>query len=153
MKGHKKVLLRVRRGGCICRGTDFLCPDEMEVKAAAVKETIKKWCCLRVPKKGKEGKMKTKTKAKKKSDKMGTWIKSDGTMIPVVPEKGTKFSLAECQKMVGGWVERLQLPERAVMLVNEEGIPMKLPGNHEASRIAGRPLYGDVVLLPRGMGW
>ena len=87
-----------------------------------------------------------------KAPKVGTWIKSDGTMIPVLPEKGKKFSLKECQKMVGGWVERLQLPG-AVLLANEEGIPLQLPANHEASRLAGRDIYGDVVLLPKGMGW
>jgi len=85
--------------------------------------------------------------------KVAHWIKVDGTVIPVIPEKGARFSLKELQDMVGGYVERLGLPKRAVMILNEEGIPKGLPFNEKASQIAGREIVGDVVVLPRGMGW
>lgn len=94
-----------------------------------------------------------KKTAKKVPAKSGLWIKASGTTVPVKPQKGTKFELKELQKMVGGWVERLQLPDQTVMLANEEGIPLQLPPNAHASSLSGRNIYGDVVVLPRGMGW
>jgi hypothetical protein len=87
------------------------------------------------------------------SAKVGRWIRVDGTSEDVLPEKGKRFSLAELQKMVGGYVERLKLPGRAVMIVNEDGFPRGLPENPVASQIAGRSIVGDVVVLPSGMGW
>lgn len=88
-----------------------------------------------------------------KAAKVGNWIKVDGTIIPIVPSKGTRFALKELQDMVGGYVERLALPERNVMIVNEDGFAMGLPPNETASRLAQRDIVGDVVVLPRGMGW
>lgn len=88
-----------------------------------------------------------------KPAKVGRWIKVDGTIIPVIPSKGTKFTLKELQDMVGGYVERVKLPGQMVLIVNEEGLPRGLPDNPVASEIAGRGLVGDVVILPRGMGW
>lgn len=88
-----------------------------------------------------------------KAAKVATWIKVDGTIIPVLPSKGSKFTLKEVQEMVGGYVARISLPGRNVMLVNEEGIPRELPLNETASRFAGQTIVGDVVILPRGMGW
>lgn len=88
-----------------------------------------------------------------KAAKGGIWMKSNGSSIPVSPKKGKKFTLEEIQKMVGGYVERLKLPGRYVMLINEEGLIFKLPLNREASEIAQRPIVGDVVVLPSGMGW
>jgi len=88
-----------------------------------------------------------------KAAKVGNWIKADGEIIPVVPDKGLRFTLAELQKMVGGYVERVQLPKGMVVLANEDGIPMGLPLNETASRMVGMQLLGDVVILPRGMGW
>ena len=88
-----------------------------------------------------------------KPAKVGQWIKVDGTIIPVLPSKGTRFTLKEVQDMVGGYVERVQLPKGMVVLANEEGFPMGLPRNPVASQMTGVDLLGDVVLLPRGMGW
>lgn len=88
-----------------------------------------------------------------KAAKVGTWIRVDGAIVPVVPSKGSKFTLKEIQDMVGGFVERLVLPDRAVMIVNEDGAPLGLPVNETASRLAGRMIVGDVVVLPRGRGW
>lgn len=88
-----------------------------------------------------------------KTSKVGSWIKVNGTIIPVIPSRGAKFTLKELQDMVGGYVERLALPDRAAMIVNEDGIPLGLPVNEAAIRLIGRTIVGDVVLLPRGMGW
>lgn len=88
-----------------------------------------------------------------KAAKTGMWIKADGTIIPVVPKKGMKFTLEEVQKMVGGYVERVQLPGGNVALANEEGIPLGLPYNEKASLEAGINPVGDVLFVPRGMGW
>lgn len=87
--------------------------------------------------------------------KVGTLIRVDGTVETFLPSKGKKFSLEEVQKLVGGYVERLRVPEPggAVLLVDEEGIPKGLPLNRNASEVAGREIYGDALLLPRGMGW
>jgi hypothetical protein len=85
--------------------------------------------------------------------KVGQWIKADGTVTDVIPEKGKKFTLQELQKMVGGYVERVKLPGRRVMIANEDGYAMGLPHNGRASEIAGTDIVGDVVLLPAGMGW
>lgn len=88
-----------------------------------------------------------------KMPKVATWIKADGELVQVVPAKGGKFSLEEVQEMVGGYVERVKLAQGAVLLVNEEGIPIGLPPNARASGILGIPVVGDVVIVPRGMGW
>lgn len=88
-----------------------------------------------------------------KAANVGTIIKVDGTTIHVVPNKGTRFTLAEVQEIVGGYVERLTLPNRTVMLVDEEGTPKGKPVNQTASEVAGGTIVGDVLLLPRGMGW
>jgi hypothetical protein len=88
-----------------------------------------------------------------KAAKVGNWIKADGTIIPVVPSKGSRFTLEEVQEMVGGFVARIPLPNRAVMLVNEDGLPLELPVNESAGRLTGIRVVGDVVVLPRGMGW
>lgn len=85
--------------------------------------------------------------------KVAHWVKADGTVTEVVPSKGTKFTLEEVQEFVGGYVERLKLPHRTVMLMNEEGIPRNLPLNEKASSVAGRDILGDVVIMPHGMGW
>jgi hypothetical protein len=88
-----------------------------------------------------------------KPAKVGQWIKVDGTIIPVLPSKGTRFELKELQDMVGGYVERVKLPKSMVLIANEDGHPMGLPPNPTASQMTGLDLVGDVVLLPRGMGW
>lgn len=85
--------------------------------------------------------------------KVATWIKSNGEMTQVVPSEGDKFTPQEVQKMVGGLVERLRLPGRMVLLLNEEGIPKGLPLNPRASEMVGMEIFGDVVLVPSGMGW
>lgn len=87
--------------------------------------------------------------------KVGTLIRVDGTVETFLPSKGKKFSLEEVQKLVGGYVVRLSIPESVggVLLVDEDGIPKGLPLNRNASEVAAQKIYGDALLVPRGMGW
>lgn len=86
--------------------------------------------------------------------KVALLIKSDSSAaIPVLPNNGKKFGLEEVQKVVGGYVEVVRLPHNMKMLVNEEGILMKLPLNLLASQMANQKIVGDVIVVPKGMGW
>lgn len=56
-------------------------------------------------------------------------------------------TFAEAQAHVGGFIETVTLPGVGVLLVNEDGLSKGLPLNLTASRLAGKPLVGNVVLL------
>ena len=55
-------------------------------------------------------------------------------------------TLEELQKFVGGPIEIVYLPE-AQMIVNEEGLLRRLEQNNMASRIAGKMIVGNVMIL------
>ena len=57
-------------------------------------------------------------------------------------------SLPVLQKIVGGWVEHLVLPDGRSMWVNEEGLMKGLPVNTEPSELCGRLIVGDVAITP-----
>lgn len=66
---------------------------------------------------------------------------------------GDEVSLATLQRIVGGYIEVVAIPDGA-LVANEDGYSMGLPPNRAASMLAhasGRPmsLVGDVVLLDR----
>lgn len=90
-----------------------------------------------------------------KPAKVGTLLKPDGTSQIFLPSKGGKFSLKELQDLVGGYIERVRLPGSMVLIVDEEGIPKGLPFNQLATDATHgqHEIYGNAVLLPRGMGW
>lgn len=82
----------------------------------------------------------------------GFILRTDGTCHELLKEP----TLAELQKMVGGWIERVRVAadgELGDLIVNEEGRLYDLPLNREASRLywTGRattdPIVGDAVLL------
>jgi len=84
---------------------------------------------------------------------MAKWIKTDGSITEVAPQskaKKKKFSLEELQAMVGGYIECVYLPERRIMVVNEEGLLKGLAPNLRASVFANQRLVGDCVLLMKG---
>ncbi|MPZ50842.1 MAG: DUF3846 domain-containing protein [Dehalococcoidia bacterium] len=65
------------------------------------------------------------------------------------PHNGKKFTLAELQALVGGYIEMVRIPGDAgkrVFFVDEEGRLKKLPPNVRASHIAGQLLVGNAVL-------
>lgn len=51
------------------------------------------------------------------------------------------------QSIVGGYIEVLNIPNSSVkMIVNEEGILLKLPLNRIASVLVGHPIFGDAFI-------
>lgn len=72
---------------------------------------------------------------------MATLLLPDGSgqlLRPADAERG-KFTLAELQRAVGGYVEMVKLPghpERAFLLVDEDGKRKGLPVNGQATRLA-----------------
>ena len=76
-------------------------------------------------------------------------IKADGTE----EELNHQPSLSEAQKIVDGYVEFVRCPTTPVkvLVVNEDGIPRRLPFNERASLLYGRgKIVGDVIVLE---GW
>lgn len=64
-----------------------------------------------------------------------------------------KLSLSEAQEFVGGYVEEIRLSNGDQMLVNEDGLRLKLPHNEAASLLAGRPIVGSAVILSGTARW
>jgi hypothetical protein len=65
----------------------------------------------------------------------------------------TKPTLEEAQKLVGGYVEIVDLVDGSQMLVNEEGLLQNQTLNMEASSIAGRHIVGDAIILVGKAKW
>ena len=80
--------------------------------------------------------------------KKATLIAVDGTRTEVAPADGKKLSLAEMQKCVGGWIERVPI-KGGEMYVDEEGLLKGLPANGEASEIAGQHIVGNALVFTR----
>lgn len=83
---------------------------------------------------------------------MALIIKTSGERTHVTPENGEYFSLKELQKVVGGYIELVNIKAvftDDVMVVNEEGNLMELAPNEEASIYAQQPIVGDVLICKR----
>jgi Domain of unknown function (DUF3846) len=86
-------------------------------------------------------------------------MRANGTTEPLAytpPHDGTNScelqeSLATLQAAVGGYIEAVAVPgdDSLILLVNEDGLMLKLPPNSQASAVAIRPIVGDAVLIPR----
>jgi len=85
-------------------------------------------------------------------------INSDGMVIETVPANGKDFSIQECQKIVGGYVEALASTDgNFFMVLNEEGKLNSLPPNNVATNIAhaafnlrpGDYIVGDVLICSK----
>lgn len=85
------------------------------------------------------------------SDSIPLWIPVQGRPQEVMPANNTDFKLREVQKLVGGYVEVVYLRDGRIMLVDEEGLLKQLPLNRAASRMAGRPIVGNAVVMPNDM--
>ena len=55
--------------------------------------------------------------------------------------------LDKIQKIINGYFMIIHLPNNKLMYVNENGIPLKLPINKEATKIVGFEVYGDVLIV------
>lgn len=51
----------------------------------------------------------------------GLLITPEASVTPLVPANGRDFTLEELQKSVGGCIEILDLTEKSIMIVNEDG--------------------------------
>jgi len=61
------------------------------------------------------------------------------------------WTLAKLQGLIGGYVEKIDLPDRRVALIDEEGRIKGLALNKVASGIVGQPLVGPVVIGPKSI--
>ncbi len=73
---------------------------------------------------------------------MATLLKSDGSEL-----EWTDITLSGMQKAVGGYIELVYLPQGKMLVVNEDGLSLKLPYNPKASQISQRNLVGDILLM------
>lgn len=85
---------------------------------------------------------------------MATYINTNGLERNVTPKDGNKFSLEELQNLVGGYIERIAMPNGQAMYINEEGKFNDLPWNRRATtilKLCGLIPYdyivGNVVIL------
>jgi hypothetical protein len=68
--------------------------------------------------------------------KAATLIKMDGTQQSVLPSvKKSKFVLEELRKFVGGSIGLIHIRDGEVLVVNEDGLNLKLPPNREATNL------------------
>lgn len=83
---------------------------------------------------------------------MNRLIKADGTETELIPtgENG-EFTLEEIQAVVGGYIDQINIPNdrKMIMLVDEEGLPKKLPYNTKASLMLGEVTVGPVAVIER----
>jgi hypothetical protein len=73
-------------------------------------------------------------------------LKTTGEVLEVEPKNKTDFSLEELQEIVGGYIEIVQLGDRKVMVVNEDGVFFNLPINTKATNLYNSVIVGDVLI-------
>ena len=79
--------------------------------------------------------------------KKATILKADGTS----QELDHKPTLAEAQKIVGGYIEYAQCTNGRTLIVNEDGLMRRLSLNRQATAIYKHStIVGDAILLE---GW
>lgn len=83
---------------------------------------------------------------------MAKLYKTTGEVIEIQPANGKKFTLEEVQQYVDGYVERVELKHREVLLCNEEAIVYNMPYNRKATEVLAenygqgcQGLYGDII--------
>jgi hypothetical protein len=80
---------------------------------------------------------------------MARLYEPSGRDLQYAPRNGKKFTLAELQALVGGYIEMVRIPGDAgkrVFFVDEDGRLKKLRPNVRASHLAGQVLVGNAVL-------
>lgn len=80
---------------------------------------------------------------------MARIYRTDGTVErDVVPAVGKAFTLAELQKVVGGYIQAVHLPgRRSWLIVNEEGALMDLPPNDFATTLCQEQTYSGNLIV------
>ena len=69
---------------------------------------------------------------------MAYLIKATDEVSEVFPANGRKFTLAELQSLVGGYIEIVRIGRGEVLVLNEDGLRLELPTNERATEIADR---------------
>ena len=78
---------------------------------------------------------------------MAQIIKTNGERVETSPKNGKDFKLEELQEIVNGWIEIVWLPNDMVLIVNEDGKPLDLPINQEATKIYQDAFgFNDVIV-------
>lgn len=77
---------------------------------------------------------------------MAKIVKTTGEIIEISPKNGTDFKYDELHSVVDGYIEIIHLPNREIMIVNEEGCLIGLDYNPIASYLAGQSIVGDVLV-------
>jgi len=72
--------------------------------------------------------------------------KADGSRVDL---GNREMTMEDAQQMIGGWVTRVVCMGKE-LLMDEEGLPKKLPRNDWASDLVGREIVGDVLEIKRG---
>ena len=67
------------------------------------------------------------------------------TKVKTIADK--EPTLEECQEFVGGLIAIVPLMDGSQMIVNEDGLLLKLPHNDKASQMAGQDLVGNALVL------
>ncbi len=86
---------------------------------------------------------------------MAKIYKINGEVIEVEPKNGTDFVFEELSKIVGGYIEIVQLSEGRIMILNEDGKLHKLPFNELATMLSqdsirtGDYIAGDVLVCDK----
>lgn len=73
-------------------------------------------------------------------------FKTNGEIIEVEPKNGTYFKLPELQKIVGGYIEIVNLTKDRIMVVNEEGKIYGLDINSAATELLVQNGGRDIVV-------
>lgn len=78
---------------------------------------------------------------------MATLLHTDGSQTEVFPTNGSDFNLKECQAVVGGYIEIINLSDGRIMVIHEEGKLEDLPLNYEATKLFldDRDGYDEIV--------
>ena len=86
---------------------------------------------------------------------MATLIPAAGEAREIAPADGQRFSLAELQAMVGGYIEALRAPDGRWLFLNEDGKRLELPVNAAVTQLMalrlqpGDYIVGDVIICNR----
>lgn len=72
-------------------------------------------------------------------------LMSNGYKVEIKPVGKTKyFMLEELQGLVGGSIQIVNV-RRGILVVNEDGKPLNLPVNKEATRLAEQLIVGNAI--------